>query len=375
MIGFIHKHHLAKDHQWWPVVVAGGLAMVLFFVLLGFVHITFGQVLENMVKVFIDKESFLLLLTTATPFIFCGLAAVLAFRAGIYHVGMEAQFVIGMIMAIGVIEKTMASPTTWLLPMVIMAAAAGGAAIALLIGLLRRQTGLHELLSSALMVIAARWLFVPITNNMDPNQSLDNTLAAINNFLPNILFGIFHYGIFYALAAAVVMALLARYHLFFFQLKLMGYGRHVMVEIGKQEKTIYWFIMLLGGAMVGVGGAIALLENWDGLQSGGADLLPSLWLLTMGTLVALYLGRMTPLGVVAVSLILGMVAVTIKNVGIGMFAQGFFEVFCASSFLLLLLMDFLHRYKIDASDILQRARQENTSPDASNTIAKKRKTK
>ncbi|MDI9313070.1 MAG: hypothetical protein QM529_00100 [Hydrotalea sp.] len=375
MISVIEKHHLSKDRQWLPVVVACGLALLLFFALLDLWQIGFGQAAVALAQVFTDKENLLLLLTAATPFIFCGLAIVMAFRAGIYHLGAEAQFVGGMIMAIGVIENTIDYPHAWLLPAIILASAVGGSAIALVIGLLRRQTGLHEILSSAIMVIAARWLFAPAAKLIDPNQPLDDSLTAINMLLPDVFFGIFHYGFFYALMVGVMAMLLHRYHIIFFQLKLMGYGRHAMVETGQQEKKIYWFIMLVGGGLVGIGGAVALLDNWDGLQAGGDNLLPPLWVLTMGAVIVVYLGRMTPLGVVAISLLLGLVVATLKNLGIAIFDQGFFEIFCCLAFLLLLLIDFLYHYEIDMADMLQRARQESLSPDATKAMAKKRKLK
>ncbi len=309
MIALTKKHTVSKDHQWWPVVIAGLFSLLVFFILLAFYHVSFRETFHSMGMIFLDKNIFLSFLTRATPFILCGLVSAMSFRGGIYNLSAEGQFLAGMILSAWIIEKFSEHVGQWLLIIILIGAGTIGMAMSLVVGMLRRQMGTHEILSSIFLVFVAHYSFAGFENSIDWTKSL----TAIDNFLPDIFFNIFHYGIFYALFSALCFSLLYRYHVISFQIKLMGHGRQGIGETGQKESNIYWFIILTGGTIAGLAGAAALVDNWVGMRAGDGSLAVPLWSLTMVVVVAIAMGRMTPWGTMIISLLLAFVATSLKN--------------------------------------------------------------
>ncbi len=353
MIALTKKHIVSKDHQWWPVVIAGILSLLAFFILLTFYGVSFHETMQAMGMVFTDKNIFLSFLTRATPFILCGLVSAMSFRGGIYNLSAEGQFLAGMILSAWIIQNFSEHVGQWLLIIILIAAGAIGMVMGLVVGALRRQMGTHEILSSIFLVFVAHYSFAGFENNIDWTKSL----TAIDDFLPNVFFNIFHYGIFYALFAALCFSLLYRYHVISFQIKLMGHGRQGIGETGQKEATIYWFIILTGGIIAGLAGAAALVDNWVGMRAGDASLAVPLWSLTMVVVVATAMGRMTPWGTTLASLLLALVATLLKNLEQKTIPiDGLFEIFCVLSLFCLLAIDFMNRYQLDFDTLLSRFR-------------------
>src|SRR3954470_23205530 len=66
-------------------------------------------------------------LTRATPLIFTGLAAAVAFRARLWNIGGEAQLYIGAVMTVVLGTGLLPWPSPLLIPVLMIAAAIGGA--------------------------------------------------------------------------------------------------------------------------------------------------------------------------------------------------------------------------------------------------------
>ena len=70
-------------------------------------------------------------LTRATPLIFTGLAAAVAFRARLYNIGAEGQLYAGALAAVAIGAGAIEAPSWLLLPLVMAAGAFAGAALML----------------------------------------------------------------------------------------------------------------------------------------------------------------------------------------------------------------------------------------------------
>ena len=71
--------------------------------------------------------AFLETLTRATPLIFTGLAAAVAFRAKLWNIGGEAQLYIGAVMTVVLGTGLLPLPQPMLIPVLMVAAMLGGA--------------------------------------------------------------------------------------------------------------------------------------------------------------------------------------------------------------------------------------------------------
>ena len=90
-------------------------------------------------------------LTRATPLVFTGLAAAIAFRARLYNIGAEGQLYLGALAAVAVGSGLVAGPPALLLPLLLLAAAAAGAALMLGPTWLKARFGVDEVVTTLLL--------------------------------------------------------------------------------------------------------------------------------------------------------------------------------------------------------------------------------
>jgi len=87
-------------------------------------------------------------LVQATPYIFAGLACALAFRAGLFNIGVEGQLFMGAAAATFVGYSLTGLPAIIHMPLAFLAGALGGALWGMVPGLLKATTGGNEVINS-----------------------------------------------------------------------------------------------------------------------------------------------------------------------------------------------------------------------------------
>jgi general nucleoside transport system permease protein len=95
-------------------------------------------------------SDFARVLEQATPLIFSGLAVAVAFKCGLFNIGVEGQYIVGMMTA------TMAAvwvdlPAPIHLPLVVLASVAGSMVWAFVPAILKVRTGAHEVVTTIMM--------------------------------------------------------------------------------------------------------------------------------------------------------------------------------------------------------------------------------
>lgn len=96
-------------------------------------------------------QDFALVLENATPLIFSGLAVAVAFKAGMFNIGVEGQYIVAMSAAAAAAVNLNTLPAVVLLPFVIVAAMLGGVAWAAVPAVLKVKTGAHEVVTTIMM--------------------------------------------------------------------------------------------------------------------------------------------------------------------------------------------------------------------------------
>lgn len=155
-------------------------------------------------------------LTRATPLVFTGLAAAVAFRARLFNVGAEGQLYAGALAAVAAGAGAFDLPAPLLLPLVLAAAALAGALLMLGPALLKARLGVDEVVTTLLLNFVAL-LFVqmmlegPLKDPMGggwPQSAPVLDAAALPPLAPPMRL---HAGFLLALVAAGVLhVLLAR---------------------------------------------------------------------------------------------------------------------------------------------------------------------
>jgi general nucleoside transport system permease protein len=90
-------------------------------------------------------------LEQATPLIFSALAVAVAFKAGMFNIGVEGQYIVGMMTATMAAVWLPEWPAVIHLPLVILAAVAGSMIWAFVPAILKVTTGAHEVVTTIMM--------------------------------------------------------------------------------------------------------------------------------------------------------------------------------------------------------------------------------
>ncbi len=192
------------------------------------------------------------LLTTlqyATPLIFSGLSALVAFRAGLFSIGQLGQMVVGAAVA------TWLAGTAPLSGPLLVALALAGAMIAAglwgaIPGLLKTQLGIHEVITTLLLNPIALTLVAPLGWGRVPDAARLPPLVATTKL---------NVGFILALSAVVLIYLLLWRSVPGYQLRMAGQAALFARFGGISPGRAIVGAMILSGALAGLGGAVEVL--------------------------------------------------------------------------------------------------------------------
>ena len=252
---------------------------------------------------------FLESLVQATPYIFAGLAVALAFRSGLFNIGVEGQLFIGAACATYVGFAVKGLPAVIHMPLAFLAGGLGGALWGFIPGFLKATTGGHEVINTIMLnYIAFRlteWLLSgpmtrPGSGGMPLSPFIEESAQIPQFFPPPIRF---HLGFFIALGFAWLIWWLLFKTKWGLNLRTVGTNPRAAKYAGLSVKKTTVIAMSISGALAGLAGAIQILAvNRSmalGLSSGyGFD-----------SLALALIGNNHPVGVVLASLLFG----TLRN--------------------------------------------------------------
>jgi ABC-type uncharacterized transport system permease subunit len=243
-------------------------------------------------------------LTKTTPLLLTGLGVAVAFRARLWNIGGEGQFLVGALAASALGAYVLDGlPAPLLLPIILIAGALAGALWAGLAGWMRVTRGVPEVISTIMLnFVAAQLLSYLVHGPMQEKthaQPASETLP-LNAILPTLWAGTtLHLGFLLALGMAVVVAVFLSRTGSGFDLRVVGANpeaaRVAGFDVGKTRLTT----MLWSGALCGLAGAVQLSGVVGTLYENYA---PGYGFTAVA--VAL-LGRLNPYGIIASALFFG----------------------------------------------------------------------
>jgi simple sugar transport system permease protein len=252
-------------------------------------------------------------LLQTTTLILTGLAVAFAFRCGMFNIGGQGQYLVGLIVAnwVGVDFAGM-SP----LPHVLFAISAGtlaAAAWAGIAGVLKATVGAHEVISTIMLNWIAywfgSWLFGdggPLQNTTNPESPVSAQVspsARLPDFWGVQGFQGLHIGIFVALAALVVFWALLNRTTLGYEVRAVGFNPDAAAYGGINVKKNLIRAMAISGGFAGLAGALDMLGGAQNYQFGQLDI-PFSQVGFIGIAVAL-LGRNTAIGTLLGALLFG----------------------------------------------------------------------
>ena len=244
-------------------------------------------------------------LLQTTTLILTGLAVAFAFRCGMFNIGGNGQYLVGLFAAnwVGVSFVNMSRPAHILIG--IGLATLAGAAWAAIAGFLKATVGAHEVITTIMLNWIAYWIGSYLFQQGGPLQGPQNKPLDIpisGNIVEGARLPVFwgdaqlqglHIGFFVAIAALVVFWLILNRTTLGYEVRAVGYNPAAAAYGGIRVRTNYVRAMAISGAFAGLAGGLDMLGY---LYKVGTSDVQVASVGFLGIAVAL-LGRNTALGV------------------------------------------------------------------------------
>ena len=247
------------------------------------------------------------------PLILTGLAVAFAFRAGLFNIGGQGQYLVGTFAAVYVGSSLDGTPALLHVVVTMIAACAAGAVWAGIAGLLKATTGANEVVSTIMLNWTAVYVGSYLFTLGGPLHSDDPAAASIpvsEDILESAKLPVFwgdpelqglHVGIFVAVVAAALFWVLLNRSVTGYEVRAVGFNPDAAEYAGISAGRNYVKVMLICGLLAGLAGAIDVL-GWQ-FRVATNDITVS-QVGYLGIAVAL-LGRNTAFGTVAAALLFG----------------------------------------------------------------------
>lgn len=233
----------------------------------------------------------------AAPLVMIALGLAIGFRANVWNIGAEGQYVMGAIAGTGVALATYEMSGWWILPAMALAGVLGGMAWAAIPALLRTKLQVSEILTSLMLTyvaIQALYYLVrgpwkdpdgfnfPQTRMFTPDQTLPIVIPE----------SLVHLGIPVALLIALIAWLVMEKTTAGFAVKVVGLAPAAARHGGFSAERTTWITLLTGGGLAGLAGLFEAAGPFGQLTPQ----FPVGYGFT--AIIVAFLGRLHPLGIV-----------------------------------------------------------------------------
>jgi ABC-type uncharacterized transport system permease subunit len=246
------------------------------------------------------------------PLILTGLAVAFAFRCGLFNIGGQGQYIVGILIGTQMGVWFSGLPGWLHIFVAVTAATLAGAMWGGIAGFLRATVGAHEVISTIMLNWIAIWVGSWLIGVGGPWQ--DKTQVSVyvsrpiaeNAHLPvfwgsPVLQGL-DVGFFIALGALVVYSLTLNRTTLGFEVRSVGYNPEAARYAGISVPRNYFLAMAISGSFAGLAGAVDIL-GWQ-FRLDVTTITTASGIAFTGIAVAL-LGRNTAVGVFFAALLFG----------------------------------------------------------------------
>lgn len=246
----------------------------------------------------------------AAPLALIATGLAFCFRANIWNIGAEGQFVVGGLCGgwIGVATHGTGGNTLWVLPLMLAVGTLAGMLYGLIPGLLKVRLGVSEILTSLMLVYVAELLLDymargplrdPAGFNFPQSVTFDDAAR-----LPYLMEGdSLHAGVAVALAAIVVATLVLGRTLFGFTVRVVGASPRAARFAGFSDARLTLAVFAVSGGAAGLAGICEVAGKIGQLQP---SISPGYG---FTAIIVAFLGRLSPAGILVAALVIALTTI------------------------------------------------------------------
>ncbi len=247
------------------------------------------------------------LLVKAGPLILIAVGLSLGFRAGVWNIGAEGQYIIGAICGASVGLAFYPLDAFFIFPLMVITGALGGWAWAMIPGILRTRFNTNEILVSLLLVYVAEQLLAKASlgflRNPEgqgfPGSRNFRDYDAVSN--QELIAGTgMHWGVVAAFIAVIFTYILLNRHIVGFNIRLTGESPRAAKFAGVNPTRLVLFCLGTSGALAGLAGLFEV--------SGPAGQISIDFNVGYGftAIIVAFLGRLHPVGILLAGLLMAL---------------------------------------------------------------------
>ncbi|MBV1707380.1 MAG: ABC transporter permease [Hyphomicrobiales bacterium] len=254
-----------------------------------------------------DPFSLAEIVVKASPLVMIALGLAFCYRANLWNIGAEGQFVIGGTLGGGIAVAThgMTHATFWILPAMLVIGALGGALYALIPAVLKVTLGVSEILVSLMLVYVAQlnldylvrgpWrdpkgFNFPVTAGFDPSATLPPLWPG----------GAVHSGVAITVLLVIIMAVVLARTRFGFAVRTAGMAPRAAGFAGFDHRRLTLALFALSGGLAGLAGVVEVSGVINQLQP---SISPGYG---FAAIIVAFLGRLSPVGILVAGLVLAL---------------------------------------------------------------------
>ncbi len=247
------------------------------------------------------------LLVKAGPLILIAVGLSLGFRAGIWNIGAEGQYIMGAIFGAAVGLALYPIETRWVFPLMVVAGIFGGWLWAMIPAILKTRFNTNEILVSLLLVYVAQNILASMSIGLLRNpegggfpgsRNLSQIPAMAN---PELIPGTgMHWGVIAAFMVVIAAYILLQRHILGYHIKLAGQAPKAARFAGVSPNRLVLLCMGLSGALAGMAGLFEVAG-----PSGQISIDFNVGYGFTAIIVA-FLGRLNPIGILLAGLLMAL---------------------------------------------------------------------
>jgi len=243
-------------------------------------------------------------LVRSTPYILGGLAVGLGFKAGLFNIGAQGQFLMGALGAVTAGIVLADAPSFIAVPIALIAGLLAGAAYGFIPGWLKAFTGAHEVVVTIMLNFVAIQIISWAVSG--PLRAAGATFARtpdVGSAHIWILGGntghLLHAGVIIAFVAVPIMWWILYRSTVGFEIRTVGANPDAARYAGMRPRMLIVLTMSISGLLAGLAGGIEIL--------GVQHYLPAAYATTVGfdSITVALLGRANPWGILFAGLLMG----------------------------------------------------------------------
>lgn len=288
------------------------------------------------------------LLVKAGPLILIAIGLSLGFRAGIWNIGAEGQYIMGAICGAAVGLAFYPSESILIFPAMVLAGAIGGWAWAMIPGVLKVKFGTNEILVSLMLVYVAENILASVSQGLLKNpdgmgfpgsRNFRDFPAAHNT---DLIEGTgMHWGVAAAFIAVILAYILLTRHMLGFQVRLTGEAPRAAKFAGVNPTRLILFCLGTSGALAGLAGLFEV--------SGPSGQVSIDFNAGYGftAIIVAFLGRLHPIGILLAGLLMALTYIggELAQLMLGLPGAAI-QMFQGMLMFFLLAMDMLSHYRV-----------------------------